>query len=130
MQEQRTVTMHVSVGEAIDRLTILRIKLKNSAFADPAAYDAQVRYWREQIDVLDGERRTADLERTLVRINGMLWRLEDRIRRLERDRDFGPRYVCVSRLIRRLNDRRAKAKARIDEVCKSGLADRKRYVSL
>ena len=114
----------VSIAELVDRVTILEIKARHS----PAAqYSVQLQQYLQELDRLGVNRHIADSQRLLARINGILWRLEDEIRRCEDRREFGPNFVCVSRMIRRLNDRRAAVKGQIDKVCRSAFADIKNY---
>ena len=52
----------------------------------------------------------------LKRCNGILWRLEDMIRRSEAEGKIGSEFIAAARLICRVNDRRMRAKRAIDEA--------------
>jgi hypothetical protein len=124
---RRTATIEVSVAELIDRVTILRLKVECSARPSPPALKEQLHRYLEELERLNVRGATSDLHRFLQRVNGMLWHLESEIRNCEAARDFGTRFICVSRMIRRLNDRRARIKARIDELCRSEFGETKSY---
>ena len=124
---RRTATIEVSVAELIDRVTILRLKVGCSARPSPPALEEQLRRYLEELERLNVQGVTSDLHRFLQRVNGMLWRLESEIRNCEAGRDFGTRFICVSRMIRRLNDRRTRIKALIDELCRSEFGEIKSY---
>jgi hypothetical protein len=124
---RRTATIEVSVAELIDRVTILRLKVARSARPSPPAFEEQLHRYLGELECLNVEGVTADLHRFLQRVNGMLWHLESEIRNCEAARDFGTRFICVSRMIRRLNDRRVRIKARIDELCRSEFRETKSY---
>jgi hypothetical protein len=125
--ERQTATIEVSVAELIDRVTILRLKVNYSARPGSPALEQQLHAYVEELGRLNVQDLTSDLHRLLQRINGMLWRLESGIRSCEAGGNFGARFICMSRMIRRLNDRRAQIKARIDELCRSEFRATKSY---
>ena len=122
------VTVPVSLGELIDKVTILEIKA--TRISDPG----KNRNVREELRllkaVLAGQRASpglARLTRELRRANEALWDIEDAIRDCERRSDFGPRFVELARSVYRSNDRRAEIKKEINRVLGSGLMEEKSY---
>ena len=128
------VELHVpiSVGELIDKLTILSIKLRRldhperleNVRHEHEALEAVARSagLRERIDL-------ADLEGALLDVNEALWQIEDAIRDCERMGDFGPAFVELARSVYRTNDRRSALKRQINLLCGSSLIEEKSYSS-
>ena len=121
-------TIAVSPGELLDRVSIL--ELKRARVADPA----QLLRVRAELAALHAERGRADwpagadaLAADLAAVNGMLWDVEDDLRRCERGQDFGPRFVELARSVYRLNDRRSALKDAVNALLGSGLGEVKSY---
>ncbi len=119
----------VSVGELIDKITILEIKSQRISDPDQLAnvrmeLSQLVATWDDSplaaIDI--GDDRAA-----LKRINETLWDIEDDIRRLESAGDFNERFVELARAVYLTNDERAAAKRRINETTGSVLVEEKSY---
>ena len=103
--------IQITAGELIDRMTIfeLRALYRPSPSSVSSLFKLVECYNR-----LDIPSDLVGAIETLRRFNTMLWRLEDRLRVHERERDFSSRFVIVARLIGRLNDKRATLKSLID----------------
>ena len=123
----RTALIPVSIAEAIDRMTILRIKLGRPDQFDHVQLETQLGTYVDELSRLGMDACTSDLVHFLERVNRILWRLEGEIRRCEAKRQFSARFICVARLIVRLNDRRASIKSEIDELSNSGFRETKSY---
>jgi Family of unknown function (DUF6165) len=67
------------------------------------------------------------LEEELFQVNGRLWDVEDELRALEQNGNFGERFVDLARSVYRLNDRRALLKRQINTVTGSGIVEEKSY---
>ena len=124
------VEIPVAVGDLIDRISILSIKLER--IADPGKL-ADIR--REHA-LLTARRDaavppSAALERLtgeIAAVNRALWQVEEDLRAMERAGDFGPDFVARARAVYRTNDERARIKRRIDAVTGSLLSERKSHV--
>ena len=118
----------ISVGELIDKITILRIKVDK---IQAGAARRNVGHELERlVQIRAGLALAADLgelEQQLLDVNLRLWKVEDDLRDLERLRDFGARFVELARSVYTLNDQRAALKRRINEVTSSGIVDEKSY---
>jgi hypothetical protein len=119
----------ISVGELIDKITILRIKRERIRAAPARAnIDRELDRLREiragsSLDLAD----LAALEEELFRVNGRLWDVEDEVRSLEQSGDFGERFIELARSVYRLNDQRSVLKRRINEVTGSAIVEEKSY---
>ena len=124
------VEIPVAVGDLIDRISILEIKLERLADAEKRARV------REEHALLAARRDaavtpSAALERLaerIGRVNRTLWDIEEDLRAMERTNDFGPAFVEKARAVYITNDERARIKRRIDETTGSALSERKSYV--
>ena len=118
--------IEVSNGEIIDKLTILEIKLEK--IDDPE----KRRNIRKEYDLLSEAAaailpKEDPLYRQLKEVNLRLWEIEDRIRELERRKDFGEAFIETARSVYRENDRRAALKREINERTGSSLTEEKSY---
>jgi hypothetical protein len=125
----QVVTVDVSPGELLDKITILEIKSRR--IADPA----KLRNVAAELKALEEARRQAlpqtpelaALTAELRAVNEALWEIEDDIRRCERDGDFGPRFVELARSVYRTNDRRAALKRRVNDLLGARVVEEKSY---
>jgi hypothetical protein len=119
----------VAIGELIDKITILEIKVER--FTDAAkrknvvAELSMLRARRDQ--AVPQSPRLDALGARLKAVNERIWELEDSIRDCERRADFGPAFVAVARSIYRTNDERAAVKRRINVALGSDLIEEKSY---
>ena len=128
-QTEGTLSVPLSVGELIDKLTILTIK--SERIREPEKLANVLR----ELEILsEAKRRSAgaspaiqELESQLKRINEDLWDIEDRIRDCERRADFGPVFTDLARAVYKTNDRRAALKRQINEISGSALIEEKSY---
>ena len=119
----------ISVGELIDKITILRIKRERIRAAP-----AQANVGRELDRLLEIRARAsldraelAGLEDELFQVNGSLWDIEDELRALEQSGEFGERFIELARSVYRLNDQRSRLKRRINTVTGSAIVEEKSY---
>lgn len=123
------VLVPVSVGELLDKITILRIKSERMQDAgkranvdkELAALDAVARH--HGLDRPD----IAALTDRLQAINERLWVIEDDIRDCEIAADFGPRFIELARAVYVTNDERARVKKDINLATGSAFIEEKSY---
>ncbi len=122
--------IEVSVGELIDKITILEIK------QEKISDEVKLSHINAELDIL---RATVDSENISVpqelvdelrSINTELWDAEDVIRACERDADFTEAFVECARLDAILNDKRFLAKNKINESTQSLVKEQKSYEGL
>jgi hypothetical protein len=122
------VLVPISIGDLIDKITILEIKadrIRNAAQLDNIRRElASLRGVASRI----GDRVNLDYACTaLKRINAALWDAEDAIRACEARDDFGRDFVEIARSIYRLNDERALLKRALNTATRSALIEEKSY---
>jgi hypothetical protein len=123
------VNAQISVGEWIDKLTILEIKLAEILERDKL--DNVRREYETLLAAAPPELLSAPeiarLRERLKAVNAELWRIEDEIRVKERARAFDEEFVALARAVYVTNDRRAALKREINRVSRSGLIEEKSY---
>ena len=129
VNDSAAIIAPVSVGELIDKITILRIK--SARVTD----SAKLHNVRHELELLENTQRecvpaSAKLEQLtadLQHVNELLWDVEDDIRICERDADFGPKFIDLARSVYRFNDRRCEIKREINLMLGSSLVEEKAY---
>lgn len=122
------VSVDVSVGELIDRITILQIKtrrLPRDRRADARRALAAARSTRDRF--IASSPKLHDLTRALRAANRELWDVEEELRTCERTGRFGPRFVKLARSVYKTNDRRAALKRALDRLLGSDVREQKSY---
>jgi len=122
------IIVEVSVGELIDRITILELKSERLAEEIRPFAVRELAAAREAWDrALVPCGRMAKLAEELRRVNRELWDLEEELRQCERFGSFDEQFVARSRAVYKANDRRAALKQAIDELSGGDLGDQKSY---
>ncbi len=123
------ITVPVSFGEVLDKITILEIK--SERIADPAKLKnvrleltELSRTWDEAVP---DQAAIAELRRQLKAVNESLWVIEDDIRDREAAQDFGPRFIELARAVYVTNDQRAALKKDINLALGSRFVEEKSY---
>ena len=116
----------VSLGELIDKITILRIKADHLSGQALAHVQAELSALEATLEALD---LAVDpgLIRRLEEVNRDLWQIEDDIRDQERQQDFGETFIRLARWVYQQNDRRAAIKREINLSYGSALVEEKSY---
>jgi len=123
------ILVEVSVGELLDKLTILEIKQEK--IKDPK----KLKYINDEYSVLKdqlnenvkSDPKLDELFNSLKKVNEKLWVIEDDKRLCEKSSDFGDKFVKLSRDVHFLNDERAKIKLEINNLTGSKIKEIKEY---
>jgi hypothetical protein len=123
------ISVPVSYGELLDKITILQIK--SERMGDPAKL-ANVRH---ELDALEtgwkahpaSSHDIAALRAQLKAVNERLWVIEDDIRIREKAQDFGAEFIRLARAVYFENDERARVKREINLTLGSQLVEEKSY---
>lgn len=117
------VEIPVSVGELIDKVTILEIKLEFAT--DQSKIDNINKELSYLIDKLGKIYYPTFHYDTLKSVNRRLWEIEDLIRKQESLGDFGKEFIMYARLIYMYNDTRATIKREINMATGSEIVEEK-----
>ncbi len=125
----RMVSTPGSLGELIDKITILRIKAERIGEPEKLANVHRELTLLERLAREDGASGPSIdlLTDQLAAVNGRLWTIEDALRACEREGDFGPRFVALARSVYCENDTRAAIKRAINTLASSALVEEKSY---
>lgn len=124
--EPTTIDIPVSVGELVDKITILEIKLERIEGKGQINVARELTWLVERL-TQSGLLIDTELRRQLAEVNRRLWTIEDDIRERERQQDFGPDFIALARAVYRTNDQRAAIKRRLNERHASALIEEKSY---
>ena len=111
------ILVEVSVGELLDKISILEIK--SEKIKDPE----KLNYIKDEYKILKDQLNTnikdyseiESLYNSLKEINSKLWVIEDEKRLCEKNLEFGEKFIKLSRDVHFLNDDRARLKLEINE---------------
>jgi len=125
------ILVEVSVGELLDKISILEIKKEKISNPDSLKfinneYDILKDQFNKNVKVDD---KLNKLFKSLKEINGKLWIIEDDKRMCEKNSDFGEKFIKLSRDIHFLNDSRSKIKLEINNHTGSKIKEVKQYTS-
>ena len=124
------ILAEISVGELFDKITILNIKLKK--INDPEKLKnvkTELDSLKEQsnkINLTDNETLKKYIQK-LQDINEELWDIENNKRECEANKDFGEKFIEISRNVHFKNDIRATIKKEINLLSDSKINEEKEY---
>ncbi|MDC0981956.1 DUF6165 family protein [Candidatus Pelagibacter sp.] len=125
------ILVEVSVGELLDKISILEIKQEK--IKDPE----KLKFINEEHSILKdqlnnnvkSDQKLNELFESLKQINAKLWVIEDDKRQCEKDKNFNEKFIKLSRDVHFLNDDRAKIKLEINNHSGSKIKEIKEYTS-
>jgi len=123
------IIVEVSIGELLDKISILEIKQEK--IKDPE----KLKFINNEHSILEDQFKKSvksddklnNLYQSLKEINAKLWVIEDDKRQCEKDKDFGEKFIKLSRDVHLLNDNRAKLKLEINNYTGSKIKEIKEY---
>lgn len=118
------ITVNVSVGELLDKISILQIKSEKIDDIDKLA---NIHNELNHLTTVACDHRLPELEAQLRKVNEALWDIEDRIRVKEKMSEFDDEFIELARLVYITNDKRADIKREINLVSNSDLIEEKFY---
>lgn len=120
----------VSIGEVIDKITILQIKMEKIKDSAKLVYvEDELNHLSELIEK-ENINIPKDLVLKLKDVNLKLWEAEDIIREREENNTFDAEFIKCARLDAKLNDERFLLKNEINSVCDSYIKEQKSYYGL
>jgi hypothetical protein len=119
------MNINVSIGEVVDKWTILSIKALNITDKDKLVNVFKERTYLNT--VINPEILHDPLTDQLLVVNKNLWNVEDRLRDCERNKVFDDHFVQLARSVYILNDKRANIKKEINMKYGSEFVEEKSY---
>ncbi len=125
------IIVEVSVGELFDKISILEIK--QDKIKDPEKLNFinnEHSILKNQLEKnVKSDEKLEKLFQDLKDINAKLWVIEDDKRDCEKNKDFGEKFIKLSRDVHFLNDDRAKIKLEMNNHAGSAIKEIKEYTS-
>ena len=125
------IIIEVSIGELLDKISILEIKKEKIKDAEKLKFiNNEHSILKNQLDEnIKSDEKLNNLYQSLKEINSKLWVIEDDKRQCEKEKDFGEKFIKLSRDVHFLNDDRAKIKLEINNHTGSAIKEIKEYTS-
>ena len=129
MNSANKIFAEISVGELLDKISILEIKQKN------IKDEQKIKIISKELESLNYSLKNnvhindeiKSLYKDLKKINIKLWNIEDGKRDCERNGDFGEKFIQLARSVYIENDQRAKIKNKINKISGSNISEVKSY---
>ena len=127
--KKEDITIPVSSGELIDKISILKIKRKK------IINKSKLQNINHELSLLNKiyknnfkkNKKILLYEKKLIKINKKLWDVEDNIRLLESKKKFNQKFIDLARAVYINNDQRSEIKKKINELTGSYLIEEKSY---
>ena len=125
------IIIEISIGELLDKISILEIKQEKIKDPEKLKFiNNEHSILKEQLEKnIKSDDKIDALYQSLKGINAKLWVIEDDKRECEKNKDFGEKFIKLSRDIHFLNDDRAKIKLDINNYTGSVIKEIKEYTS-
>ena len=129
--KSKKILSEISAGELLDKISILEIKLdkiKNKNSQEEIKKEYKLLKEAQNLNI-EMKEKIQQLFIELKEVNISLWNVEDKIRILEKHKDFGNEFIELSRAVYLNNDKRAKIKSEINVMLGSNIREIKQYVN-
>jgi hypothetical protein len=125
------IIVEVSIGELLDKISILEIKQDKIKDSEKLSFiNNEHSILKNQFKKnVKSDEKLEKLFQDLKDINAKLWVIEDDKRDCEKNKDFGEKFIKLSRDVHFLNDDRAKIKLEINNHTGSAIKEIKEYAS-
>ena len=125
------ILVEVSVGELLDKISILEIKQEKIRDSEKLKYiNEEHSILKDQLNNnVNTDQKLDELFKSLKQINAKLWIIEDDKRQCEKNKNFTEKFIKLSRDIHFLNDERAKIKLEINDFTGSKIKEIKEYTN-
>ena len=125
------IIVEVSIGELLDKISILEIKQEKIKEPEKLKFiNNEHSILKDQLEKnIKSDDKLNNLYQLLKEINAKLWVIEDDKRQCEKDKDFGEKFIKLSRDVHFLNDDRAKIKLEINNHTGSEIKEIKEYTN-
>ena len=123
------VSVPISLGELLDKISILEIKNKKILNESKILnIKKELNGLNKVLDELNiNLSESNSLYNKLYKINLTLWEIEDSIRVLEKNEDFGEKFIELARAVYKTNDQRFEVKNDINKLFNSEYVEEKSY---
>tara|TARA_B100001248_G_scaffold63714_1_gene44370 strand:- start:211 stop:669 length:459 start_codon:yes stop_codon:yes gene_type:complete len=132
MNSSNKILAPISIGELIDKITILEIKIEKIQDNNKQKF---IKHELESLNKLladinfseDQKKTINSLKEELNTANRKLWKIEDDIRQLESIKKFNEEFIELARNVYLTNDKRASLKQKLNQITNSDIVEVKSY---
>jgi hypothetical protein len=129
--ESKKILSEISVGELLDKMSILEIKLEKikneeSRKEIDREYQMLKELQKSKIEMTD---EIETLFKDIKKVNSNLWSIEDKLRICEKNKDFSQDFIELARSVYFNNDKRSKIKSEMNKISGSNIKEIKQYVN-
>ena len=132
MNSSNKILAPISIGELIDKITILEIKIEKIQDNNKQKF---IKHELENLNKLladinfskDQKKTVNSLKDELNTVNRKLWKIEDDIRKLESIKQFNEEFIELARNVYLTNDKRASLKQKLNQITNSEIVEVKSY---
>tara|TARA_B100000123_G_scaffold270906_1_gene249626 strand:+ start:515 stop:967 length:453 start_codon:yes stop_codon:yes gene_type:complete len=132
MNSSNKILAPISIGELIDKITILEIKIEKIQDNNKQKF---IKHELESLNKLladinfseDQKKTINSLKEELNTANRKLWKIEDDIRQLESIKKFNEEFIELARNVYLTNDKRASLKQKLNQITNSEIVEVKSY---
>ena len=122
------ITTPISLGELLDKISILVIKDKNITDTEKKQHiKKELLSLHDTLDKIISRDEVKQYIESLISINTKLWNIEDDIRDCERNKQFDQKFIDLARSVYFTNDKRSQIKLKINQKFGSELVEVKSY---
>ena len=129
MNTANKIFAEISVGELLDKISILEIKQKNLKDSE------KIKIVLKELESLNSTLKKdvqmndeiKSLYNDLKEVNAKLWDIEEGKRDCERNKTFDDKFIKLARSVYIENDNRAKIKNKINQLTGSSISEVKSY---
>ena len=127
--KSKKILTEISAGELLDKISILEIKLsriKNKSSQKQIRKEYRLLKTTKNLKIKPNKKITL-LFKKVKQVNLNLWKIEDKTRVCEKNKNFGKTFITLARGVYFNNDKRAKIKSRINKILGSNIKEIKQY---
>ena len=122
------ISTPISLGELIDKISILKIKKENIKESIKLVHiEKELTMLESTLDNTIKDIKIEEFKSKLIEINSKLWKIEDDIRKCEKDQTFDKKFIDLARAVYKTNDQRSDVKLEINNYFGSTLVEVKSY---
>ena len=128
-EKKIVVNAPISVGELMDKISILKIKKKNITDEKKLSFiNTELQLLASTLNEAVQNNKINEFLDKLIEVNSKLWKIEDDIRLCERNKKFNQHFIDLAREVYITNDKRADIKLAINNHFGSTLVEVKSYI--
>ena len=128
-ENKMIVNSPISIGELMDKISILKIKKKNITDEKKLLFiNEELQLLSSTLNAVVQDNKINEFLDKLIEVNSKLWKIEDDIRLCERNKKFNQHFIDLAREVYITNDKRADIKLAINNHFGSTLVEVKSYI--